>query len=133
MKIMLDANVIISAILFPQSIISNMVKHIITNHELFICQYTIDEINEVFNKKFNGRIREMKLFLEKLPYELFANKRINSKNYPKIRDINDLPVLANAIDSKVELLITGDKDFDEVKAKGLKIIKPKEYVDKYMV
>ena len=133
MKIILDANVIISAILFPQSIISNMVKHIITNHELFICQYTIDEINEVFNKKFNGRIREMKLFLEKLPYELFANKRINSKSYPKIRDINDLPVLANAIDSKVELLITGDKDFDEVKAKGLKIIKPKEYVEKYMV
>jgi len=43
-----------------------------------------------------------------------------------------LPVLANAIESKVELFITGDKDFDDVIVEKPKIIKPRKYIDEYM-
>ena len=129
---MLDANIIVSAILFPQSIISKMIKHMVLNHKLILSQYTIDEIKEVFNKKFKNKIYEMDDFLEKLPYKLFSLKEMNYKDYPNIRDIDDLPVLVNAIVSNVNLLVTGDKDFDGIKTKGLKILKPKEYVDGYM-
>jgi len=38
---------------------------------------------------------------------------------------------ANIIISKVHLLITGDKDFDEIMLDTPKIIKPREYADKY--
>ena len=132
MRIMLDANIIITAVLFPQSIISKMIKHMVLNHELTLSQYTIDEIKEVFNKKFKNKMYEMDDFLEKLPYELFSLKEMNYKDYPNIRDIDDLPVLVNAIVSNVNLLVTGDKDFDGIKTKGLKILKPKEYIDGYM-
>jgi len=47
-------------------------------------------------------------------------------------DIDDLPVLVNAIKSKVDLLITGDKDFDDVVIKKPKIIKPRKYIEEYM-
>jgi hypothetical protein len=44
-----------------------------------------------------------------------------------------MPVLINAIESDVDLLITGDKDFDDVIIEKPKIIKPRRYIDEYMV
>ena len=132
MKIMVDANIIVSAILFPQSIVSEAVKHMVSNYKLTLSQYTIDEIKEVFDKKFPHKINEMERFMEKLPYELFSLKKINNKKYPHIRDIDDIPMLANAIESNVDLLITGDKDFDEIIIQRPKIITPRKYINEYM-
>jgi putative PIN family toxin of toxin-antitoxin system len=130
---MVDANIIISAILFPNSIVAKAFNHLIENYNLVLSKYTIYEIEDVFNEKFSHRIMEMKEFMQKAPFELFENKKTENRNYPNIRDINDLPVLINAIDSKVDLLITGDKDFDDVAIKKPKIIKPRKYIDEYMV
>jgi putative PIN family toxin of toxin-antitoxin system len=132
MQIMVDANIIVSAILFPQSIVSGTIKNIISHDKLVLSQYIINEIKDVFNKKFPHRIDEMKKFMEKLPYELFSLKEMDIKKYPKIRDIDDLPVLANAMESNVDLLITGDNDFNEIRIKKPKIMKPGEYASKYM-
>jgi len=129
---MLDANIIVSAILFPQSIISDVFKHILLNNKIVLSQYTIDEVKNVFKNKFPNKINEMESFLEKLPYKLFNLKEINNKKYPKIRDIDDLPVLANAIESNVDVLITGDKDFDEINIKKPKIMKPDKYKERYI-
>jgi predicted nucleic acid-binding protein len=40
--------------------------------------------------------------------------------------------LANAIESNVDILITGDKDFDEIIIKRPQIIKPGKYITEYM-
>jgi predicted nucleic acid-binding protein len=40
--------------------------------------------------------------------------------------------LANAIESKVDILITGDKDFDEIIIERPKIINPRKYIDEYI-
>jgi len=132
MRIMVDANIIVSAILFPKSIIANVFKHLIDNYPLVLSKYTVYEVEDVFNEKFPNRLAEMKDFLQKIPYELFTLNKINNKKYPNIRDIDDLPVLANAIESKVDLLITGDRDFDDVMIERPKIIKPRKYIDEYM-
>jgi putative PIN family toxin of toxin-antitoxin system len=129
---MVDANIIVSAILFPKSIIANVFKHLVDNYSLVLSKYTVYEVEDVFNEKFPNRLAEMKDFLQKIPYELFTLNKINNKKYPNIRDIDDLPVLANAIESKVDLLITGDRDFDDVMIERPKIIKPRKYIDEYM-
>jgi uncharacterized protein len=132
MRIMVDANIIVSAILFPKSVIANVLNHLTDNYSLVLSKYTIYEVEDVFNEKFPHRIVEMKEFLQEIPYELFTLNKIKNKKYPNIRDIDDLPVLANAIESKVDLLITGDKDFDEIMIETPKIMKPREYIEKYM-
>jgi len=132
MRIMADANIVVSAILFPKSVVANAFSHLIDNHNLVLSKYTIDEIKDVFKEKFPHRIIEMEGFLEKTPYELFKLNNFDNKKYPNIRDIDDLPVLANAIESKVDLLITGDKDFDDVTIERLKIISPREYINEYI-
>ena len=130
---MLDANIIVSAILFPKSIVSESIKDMILNHKLIISQYTIEEIIKVFNRKFPHRINEMDEFMEKLPYKLYISNEIEYKKYPSIRDIKDKTILENAIESNVDVLVTGDKDFDEVKIKKPKIINPRKYIDEYMM
>ena len=130
---MVDANIIISAILFPKSIVAETLKHMISNHELTLSQYTIDEIQEVFKNKFPHKKNEMKIFMDKLPHKRFTLKEINNtKKYPNIRDYDDIPVLVNAIESNVDLFITGDKDFDEIRLKRPKIMNPRNYTDEHM-
>jgi putative PIN family toxin of toxin-antitoxin system len=129
---MVDANIAVSAILFPKSMVARAFNHLIDNHNLVLSKYTIDEIEDVFNEKFPHRIIEMKEFMEKTPYELFELNKFDKKKYPNIRDIDDLPVLVNAIESKVDLLITGDKDFDDVIIEKPKIMKPRKYIDEYI-
>jgi predicted nucleic acid-binding protein len=57
---------------------------------------------------------------------------MNTSLYPKIRDIDDFPVLVAAIESNVDILITGDKDFDEIKIDRPRIMKPRKFADEYM-
>jgi len=129
---MVDANIIISAGLFPESTIGKAFSHIAKNHKLVLCQYIINETENVFKNKFPEKSEHFYEFIKKYKYELVNVKINNNKNYPNIRDINDLPILVNAIESKVDLLLTGDKDFDDIKIEKLKIIKPRKYIDEYM-
>jgi putative PIN family toxin of toxin-antitoxin system len=132
MYVMVDANIIVSAILFPKSIVAKVFDHLANNTDLVLGKYTINEVEDVFHEKFPQRMIEMKDFLEKVPYKLFTLNKIDNKKYPNIRDIDDLPVLANAIEAKVDLLITGDKDFDDISIEKPKIINPRKYIEDYM-
>ena len=67
---MVDANIVVSAILFPNSIIANLLDHLLNNFSLVLSRYTIDEIEDVFKEKFKDKIDEMYKFLKEMPYEL---------------------------------------------------------------
>jgi len=132
MRIIVDSNIIISAGLFPESNIAKILARIIKNHKLVLCQYTLDELRNVFEKKFPERIEYLNDFIKKLKYELIDMEIKDYKKYPQIRDIDDMPLLACAIEAKVNLLITGDKDFDGIEIRTPKIIKPIKYIEEYM-
>ena len=129
---MVDANIIISASLFPQSIVGDVFTHIVNNHELVLCEYTLNEIRNVFKRKFPNRIKYLNKFITNLKYELIKLKINNLDKYPQIRDIKDTPLLAYAIEAKVNILLTGDKDFDETSIENPKIITPRKYIEEYM-
>jgi putative PIN family toxin of toxin-antitoxin system len=129
---MVDANIIISAGLFPESIVGKTLAHVARNHKLVLSKYTLVELRNVFKRKFPDRIEFLEKFVKKLNYELIDIRIGEHKKYPKIRDMDDIPLLASAIEAKVDVLITGDKDFYEILIEIPKIMKPREYVEKYM-
>jgi predicted nucleic acid-binding protein len=43
-----------------------------------------------------------------------------------------MPLLVNAIESNVDILVTGDKDFEEIIIKKPEIMKPRNYIEKHM-
>lgn len=132
MRIMVDANIIISAGLFPKSAVGEVLAHVVKNHELVLCRYTLDELKMVFKKKFPDRIEYFNKFIKELKHELIDMEITNYEKYPQVRDVYDIPLLAYAIESKVKILITGDKDFDEITIEAPEIIKPREYIEKYI-
>ena len=87
-----------------------------------------------YHEKFPDKSTHIEHCINILSKEMFILGEFNADNYPSIRDPNDIDVLANAIVSDVEILITGDKDFNEIKAliSKPKIMSPTEYRAIYM-
>ena len=133
MRIMIDANVIYSALTLPISLVGKRLQHIKENHTLVLCEYVIKESEGIFEEKRPKDLKRFKLLLNNMADEIFDLKEINETKYPHIRDIKDYPVLASAIEADVDLLITGDTDFDDVKyIKKPRIITPGEYEKMFM-
>lgn len=99
-------------------------------NRLVICSYVIEELHEVFNRKFKDRPQaSLEIFLMKMSFEMvYTPNEIISSNYPEIRDINDLPVLVSAINEEVDILITGDKDFRNINVEKPVILTPSEFL-----
>lgn len=130
MKILLDTNVIISAILFPAGKTAYVTDYILETHQPVICSYSVDEAYKVFKNKFPHKIESLKEFFDTLDCEYFPSpKRIDKNDYPGIRDTKDVPILASAILSDSDILLTGDKDFEDVDIKRPLILTPSQYYD----
>ena len=132
MRIMTDTNVIISAILFPKSQTTKVIQNVTEDHTLVLCSHIIDELQEIFDRKFKDKSHLLDMFLSKLSFELvYTPADINSASYPNIRDKEDLPIFVSALLSDVDILITGDKDFFELEIDKPEIISPRDYLDRY--
>ena len=55
MRIMLDTNVLISALLFPGTRMDTMMNNIFMEHQLVLSSYVVEEFNRVVERKFPGK------------------------------------------------------------------------------
>lgn len=132
MRIIIDTNVLISAILFPDSMPSKVIEKVSMNHKLVLCSYIIEELHEIFERKFKDKKSLLEKFLVKLSYEyVYSPTDINKNEYPEVRDKGDLPILVTAILEDVDMIVTGDKDFSNLDIDKPEIITPREFADKY--
>ena len=130
MRILVDTNILISAALFPNGKVSLVLSHLFETHTVVIASYSIEECKQVFLRKFPDKLSALDSFLADIDYELFETpKKINKNKFPFIRDVYDLPILASAIISDVDVLITGDKDFDDIKLSKPLIFTPNKYYE----
>ena len=132
MRIMIDTNIIISAILFPNSLPSRFIEEVTSKHSIVLCSHIIDELHRVFNKKFKDKLLYLEKFLSKFSFELvYTPQDIKTDKYPNIRDLADLPILVSAIIEDIDVIVTGDKDFFDVEIDHPDIITVKEYFERY--
>ncbi len=130
MRVFVDTNIIISAILFPNAKVAKVFSHVIEKHTVIIASYIKEECKEVFEKKFPLKKEQLNIFFDGIRFEEFKTpEKIDEKKYPKIRDIKDLPVLVSAILSDSDILITGDKDFEDIKIDKPLIFTPAAYFE----
>lgn len=129
MRIMLDANVIVSAALIPNSWTAQALSRAMQEHTLIICTYVLAEVQDVFRRKFPHKILQLDAFLSKLAYELCYTPRVNPGT-PAMRDEDDRPILQAAIDAEVDAILTSDNDFHVLEIKHPKILSPSEFLGK---
>lgn len=132
MRIMLDTNILISALLFPNKRMNAMFENIFTQHKLVLSSFVVDELHLVAQRKFPDRIDAVDRFLSHISFELVYTPKNPEPGLFSIRDMNDYPVLYTAIVEDVDVLVTGDKDFTDVDVDRPEILTPNEYIEKYM-
>lgn len=131
MKILIDTNILISATLnnkgTPYQAFIKAVSY--PNHGL-VCEQNIDEMRRIFNRKFPKKLQALDNFLSlalltlevvPTPIEAYALEKM-------IRDVNDRPILRAALYAKVDMILTGDKDFLESGLITPQIISAAEFV-----
>ena len=114
MRIMLDTNILISAFVFQSKKIYKMIDYVITNHELVLSSYIVNEMREVIAAKFPKMAGELDEFLTTLSFTLAYSPKYIPQKLFEIRDVSDYPILYTSIIENVDVLITGDKDFHAV-------------------
>lgn len=130
MRVFVDTNIVISSILFPEGKVAKVFSHLLKRHTVIISSYTKEECAEVFRRKFPAKTALLDEFFEGINYEEFETpENFDEKNYPRIQDMKDLPVLVSAILSDSDILLTGDKDFDSIKIEKPLIFSPAQYYE----
>jgi putative PIN family toxin of toxin-antitoxin system len=108
LKILADTNILISALLYPNSKPSLALLHAAKYHVLILSDYNIAELRRVADMKFAKTQPDIDLFLAELAYELVLAPRSPQK---LIADPKDAPILNAAIIESVDIVISGDKHF----------------------
>ncbi len=136
MRIMIDTNVLLSAVVFPNPKMTSLIEKVTTEHSLVLCSHIIEEMHDVINRKFQDKKEFLDKFLSKLTYDfVYTPTDINHKNYPEIRDKDDLPILVSALAESVDLIITGDEDFFDIKGASVElpiIMTPRKFMEEFM-
>ena len=131
MRVMIDTNVLLSALLFPGQRMNALIDKITTEHQLVLSYYVVDELMNVTRRKFKGKEEAVDLLLNQLSYELVYTPKQPKSGLFEIRDEKDYPVLYSAITEDADIFITGDRDFDGLKLEKPEIISPAEFLEKY--
>lgn len=108
MRILVDTNILFSALLFPNSKPSKALFHIAENHTIVLSDRNIYELKDILKRKKPELLPDAEVLLAEMSYEL-----VLAVDHPEkiIRDAKDQPILNAAIISDVDIILTGDKDF----------------------
>ncbi|MCL2082552.1 MAG: putative toxin-antitoxin system toxin component, PIN family [Oscillospiraceae bacterium] len=132
MRIAIDTNVFVSILVFGSKPLGNMLANICENHTLVLSSYVIEELIRVVQTKFPGKLAAMDNILLNMPYESeYTPHKLPKHNLFEIRDIKDEKVLYSAITADVDILITGDKDFQDLGLEHPEILTPSEFLKQY--
>jgi putative PIN family toxin of toxin-antitoxin system len=124
MRIMIDTNIIVSAVYNPQSKPAKVLHHVCENHVLVLCDYIVAECYDVIKRKFPQHIVVLDKLLASLGYDLVSAPRAGLI----MSDPKDSPILNAAILSDVDIVISGDGHFLSLDFERPKVLAPAQYL-----
>lgn len=134
MRIMLDTNVLLSAVIFRSKFMWTVMEKIMQEHRLVLSSYVIDECYEVVRRKKPALVSALDRLFEGIPFEMIHTPQtLPAHNWFTIRDVKDEKVLYSAIAADVDILLTGDKDFSDIDIEKPEILTARQFYDKYLI
>lgn len=128
-KVVLDTNVVISAIIFggkPRKILELCIKRELQNHT---SNFLLSELTGILVKKFKfhkSTTKAIKSKLEKISRTVNPKKTLNI-----LKDTPDNRVLETALEGNCKYIITGDKELLELGSyKKIEIVNPDQFLKK---
>jgi len=130
MRIMVDTNVLLSALVFGSAKMTRLLEKVADEHTMILCSHIIDEFRDVVTRKSPKYNDVVDTLFGKLSFEMVYTPKWQ-EYMPDIRDEKDKPILAAAILADVDIIITGDGDFAAVEIERPEILSPSEFLAKY--
>ncbi|MFT9494593.1 MULTISPECIES: putative toxin-antitoxin system toxin component, PIN family [Bacillota] len=123
LRVFIDTNVLISAVISETSPCRNLIRNLIQNHVLILCSYSLTEVSRVLKNKFPGKMTHWDYMLTNMEFELsYTPEDLSMFDAPYIRDPEDLPILISAIIAEPDVFVTGDKDFHTKEIKDYLVV-----------
>ena len=126
MKVFLDTNVLASAAA-TRGLCADVLREVLTSHELIISEALLNELKRVLHKKFNVPAPLIDEFLNMLQQDTVL---VKYAEMPKvvIKDKDDLIILASALSADSQLLVTGDKELLSLgRIENMEIVSPRGF------
>ena len=133
MRIMVDTNILISAVVFRSEKMYAVMEYIVSNHELVLPTYVVDELRDVVKRKFPKVVKQLDEFLTKLSFTVAYTPNTTPSGLFEIRDVADAPILYTAIIEGIDVFVTGDKDFHAVEIEKPLIMTIADFQTTYML
>ena len=98
---MLDTNILISAFIFKSSKMNSLIEKLSVEHEIVICSYTIDELNELIKEKFNVSRKTRNMYSKWVSWKILKYLKTKKVAFQRLfyfggdRGIRTLAALAN--------------------------------------
>ena len=126
MKVFLDTNVLVGA-MATRGLCADVLREVLTSHQLVVSVPLFAELKRVLREKLRIPAELINEAIEVLQQD--AHFATPSKvSDVDIRDKDDLVILSSALDGKVDLLVTGDKELlDLGKIEDLEIVSPRGF------
>lgn len=126
-RVLVDTNVVISALLFPNSTPARALALVLDEHRLVLTDWIIDELHEVVGRKRPDLLTALDTFLAGIDYELASP---GDPAVP-ISDPDDQPILDAGVGGSVDVIVTGDKAFLSVGLDRPRILTARDFLDWY--
>ena len=130
--ILIDTNILFSALIFENSVPYKVLKHILKNNQAAFCEPVIREIFAIIQRKAPKYQIYIEDFFKNEQYIFLSSKKYNHPIKTNSSDIKDQAILNIAINANVDIILTGDKDFLSLNINKPQIITARDYFEKFM-
>lgn len=127
-RVLVDTNTLVSAVIFRNGLTAEALILLRKRGQVCLTKVIINEAEDVIGRKWPDRIPDLWRFLGTTNYELLPE----ATSDVVIRDINDQDILNAAIAADVDIILTGDLDFHDLKIERPKSMTPRQYLDEFM-
>lgn len=110
MKILIDTNVLISALIFGGRARKLLEMLFDSEHKLLVSEYIDKEFKDKLDLKWPQKSEKIYQLYRTMTFDFCES---TNQKLGTLRDKKDIPVLSDALYHNVDIILTGDKDFLE--------------------
>ena len=126
MKVLLDTNVLASAVA-TRGLCADVLREVLAEHELIICPQILSGLQRILQTKFGVSSELIEDFVLLLKQDTLCSE---PGDLPKLnlRDEEDLGILASAISGGARIIVTGDRELQELgHFLDIRIMSPRQF------